>query len=281
MLPAKSVNRRRKYERERQARVQAERQKRYEIIHERYAKGEYLTTISHDLGINYKTARKYALSDECPNPHARRRPQRMLEPYEPYIRARWEEGCKNGVQLYREIAAHGFPGSRALVAYFVADLRRKENGGKLPSHSVTGELLTPHKASMLLLQKPDRRSKAEATALAELPDVHREIATAVSFTRRFVEIVRGRQGARLGQWLFDAEASGVGEIQEFARKVRQDEAAVRAGCTLEWSNGQTEGKITKLKAIKRQMYGRDVRAGELRPAASEGTVRSVMSIPTE
>lgn len=37
---------------------------------------------------------------------------------------------------------------------------------------------------------------------------------------------------------------------------RQDEAAVRAGCTLQWSNGQTEGKIAKLKAIKRGMYGR-------------------------
>lgn len=256
MLPAKNVNRRRKYEQERKARLQAERQKRYEIIRERHAKGEYLTTISRDLGIDYKTARKYALSDECPNPNSRRKPQRMLEPYEPYIRARWAEGCKNGVQPYREIVAHGFPGSRALVAYFVADLRREENEGKPPSRCVTGELLTPHKTSMLLLQKPERRSEAEATALAELPDVHREIATAVSFTGRFVEIVRKRQGAKLSQWLSDAEVSGVGEIQEFARKVRQDEAAVRAGCTLEWSNGQTEGKITKLKAIKRQMYGR-------------------------
>jgi transposase len=65
-----------------------------------------------------------------------------------------------------------------------------------------------------------------------------------------------RGGAELEQWLLDAEASEVREIRQFARKVRQDEAAVRAGCTLEWSNGQTEGKITKLKAIKRSMYGR-------------------------
>jgi transposase len=26
--------------------------------------------------------------------------------------------------------------------------------------------------------------------------------------------------------------------------------------TLPWSNGQTEGQITKLKLVKRQMYGR-------------------------
>jgi transposase len=34
------------------------------------------------------------------------------------------------------------------------------------------------------------------------------------------------------------------------------EAAVRAAMTLPRSNGQTEGQITKLKLVKRQMYGR-------------------------
>ncbi len=256
MLPAKNVNRRRKYAQQRKDRAQAERQQRYETIRARHAKGEYLTAISRDLGINYKTARKYALSDECPNPNSRRKPQRMLEPYEPYIRARWQEGCKNGKQLHREIAAHGFPGTRPLVARFVAGLRREENEGKTQSPSASGEPLTPRKVSMLLLQRPERRREAESAALAELQDVHQEIATAVRFTRRFTEIVRDRQGNKLSQWLRDAEVSGVGEIQEFARKARQDEAAVRAGCTLPISNGQTEGKITKLKAIKRQMYGR-------------------------
>ena len=33
-------------------------------------------------------------------------------------------------------------------------------------------------------------------------------------------------------------------------------AAVRAGLTLEWSNGQTEGQVNRLKTLKRQMYGR-------------------------
>jgi transposase len=32
--------------------------------------------------------------------------------------------------------------------------------------------------------------------------------------------------------------------------------AVRAGLTEMWSNGQVEGQITRLKLIKRAMYGR-------------------------
>ena len=36
----------------------------------------------------------------------------------------------------------------------------------------------------------------------------------------------------------------------------KDEAAVTAALNLPWSNGQTEGQITRLKLVKRQIYGR-------------------------
>jgi len=256
VLPAKSVNRSRKSLEEKRARAQAERQARYDVIRERYAKGEYLKTISTDLGITYRTARKYALSEECPTRKPMPKRPRMLEPYEPYLKARWAEGCKNGKQLYREIVAHGFPGVRTPVAVFVAGLRREENEGKPQSAPTVGEPLTPRKASTLVLRKPERLSDADRTALAQLRDVHSDVGTTLAFTERFATIVRERRGAEVEQWLLDAEASEVREIRRFAHKVRQDEAAVRAGCTLEWSNGQTEGQVTKLKAIKRQMYGR-------------------------
>ncbi len=135
-------------------------------------------------------------------------------------------------------------------------MRREENEGKPQAPSTTGDPLTPHKAAMLLLRKPERLTDADSTALARLRDVHPEVGTTIAFTERFVGIVRERQGAKLSEWLSDAEASEVREVRQFAHKVRQDEAAVRAGCTLRWSNGQTEGQVTKLKAIKRSMYGR-------------------------
>jgi transposase len=52
------------------------------------------------------------------------------------------------------------------------------------------------------------------------------------------------------------KASEIREIGQFATKIRQDEAAVCAGCTLRRSNGQTEGQVRRLKLLKRQMYGR-------------------------
>ena len=142
------------------------------------------------------------------------------------------------------------------MAKFIARLRREENDGKPQPSSAAGEPLTPHKASMLLLRRPERCTEAESTTLAQLRDAHTEIAATIGFTERFLEIVRKRQGEKLGEWLSDAEGCGIREIWRFAHKVRQDEAAVQAGCTLPYSNGQTEGQITKLKAIKRSMYGR-------------------------
>jgi transposase len=38
--------------------------------------------------------------------------------------------------------------------------------------------------------------------------------------------------------------------------LRRDGEAVMAALSSQWSNGQTEGQINRLKMLKRQMYGR-------------------------
>ena len=42
----------------------------------------------------------------------------------------------------------------------------------------------------------------------------------------------------------------------FTNGIVQDHVAVKAALTKPWSKGQTEGQNTKLKLVKRQMYGR-------------------------
>jgi transposase len=48
----------------------------------------------------------------------------------------------------------------------------------------------------------------------------------------------------------------VGELERFARMLREDVAAVQAGPTLRHRNGQTEGQVNRLKLVKRQASGR-------------------------
>ena len=69
----------------------------------------------------------------------------------------------------------------------------------------------------------------------------------------FQAMIRRRSPANLDPWLERAKSS---LVASFANGVIKDKAAVSAAITLPWSNGQTEGQITRLKLVKRQMYGR-------------------------
>jgi transposase len=50
--------------------------------------------------------------------------------------------------------------------------------------------------------------------------------------------------------------SGIYGIQRFVHTLKQDLSAVEAAVEEAWSNGPVEGNISRLKTIKRQMYGR-------------------------
>lgn len=55
----------------------------------------------------------------------------------------------------------------------------------------------------------------------------------------------------------DRDGAGpIAEIRSFANGLRKDFDAVTAGLTLTWSSGAVEGAVTRVKAIKRQMYRR-------------------------
>jgi transposase len=78
----------------------------------------------------------------------------------------------------------------------------------------------------------------------------------VNVARDFAEIIRQRQPARFDGWLVRAADSVIAVLRRFAKGLRDDYEAVKAGMTLPWSHGPVEGHINRLKMLKRQMYGR-------------------------
>ncbi|MDQ3256438.1 MAG: transposase [Acidobacteriota bacterium] len=72
----------------------------------------------------------------------------------------------------------------------------------------------------------------------------------------FRDLICGRQADKLTAWMQEAQHSKLTELENFVTVLCRDEAAVRAAATSEWSNGQTEGQINRLKFLKRQMFGR-------------------------
>jgi len=51
------------------------------------------------------------------------------------------------------------------------------------------------------------------------------------------------------------QESGIKELENFVKGIKQDRAAVKAALKFEWSQGQVEGQVNRLKMLKRQMYG--------------------------
>jgi transposase len=83
-----------------------------------------------------------------------------------------------------------------------------------------------------------------------------ELSEAFSLAQGFLEVVRQRLPEQLDDWLKNAMSGSIKAFQTFAKGLIEDYDAVKAGVTLEISNGQVEGQNNRLKMLKRQMFGR-------------------------
>ncbi|HWP41879.1 MAG TPA: transposase [Blastocatellia bacterium] len=83
-----------------------------------------------------------------------------------------------------------------------------------------------------------------------------EIDKAREQGRRFRKMIRQREVDELERWMKAATTSQIREIEGFAEGLKKDLEAVRGALEYEWSKGQVEGQVNRLKLIKRQMYGR-------------------------
>ena len=72
----------------------------------------------------------------------------------------------------------------------------------------------------------------------------------------FLNMVRERKHEQLHAWMQAASKSGIPELKSFVAGIERDYDAVQAALRLPWSQGITEGKVNKLKTLKRVMYGR-------------------------
>ena len=108
-----------------------------------------------------------------------------------------------------------------------------------------------------MLKEPAQREPEEQALVQALGDRCAGLETSAELAREFAGLVRQRQAGGWDDWMTKVQGPGVArELSGFAEGLRQDQAAVKAALLLEWSNGQVEGRINRLKLLKRQMYGR-------------------------
>ena len=125
-----------------------------------------------------------------------------------------------------------------------------------PTASSEPTALTARALSYILLRRSSDRTDDERNSLEQVKAQDPIIAHIAQLAADFTEMVRNRLSGRLGDWLETVRASGYTSLKSLATGIGQDVFAVRAALELPYSNGQTEGQVTRLKLLKRQMYGR-------------------------
>jgi transposase len=241
---------------------------RYEAVLDLQRQGLGVRQIARQLHIGRRVVRQYLAAPSFPE-RAPNRPRRtLLTPYEPYLRMRWEAGCQNAAALWRELHAQGFRGTESFVRQQVRPWRvipgqpgrpARTNRGAEPGRCAVPppvRVLSPRQAVWLFLRDEDDLTAAQGAYRAELLRCCPDIATALSLVEEFQRLVRARDAPALVAWLSAAETSGLREFREFAGGLRRDCGAVEAAVTCAWSSGQVEGQVTRLKLVKRGMYGR-------------------------
>ncbi|WP_024882137.1 ISL3 family transposase [Methylosinus sp. LW3] len=172
-----------------------------------------------------------------------------LEPHLPWLDAQWAAGCHNGAELWRRLQAAGFRGSLRVVSEWAGRRRRSEKMDAAGLHRTP----SARTIARLMTSGRDALSTTETLTIAAIEDSVPALVEARAAVAAFQATIRKKAGDDLDGWIDRAKT---GLLASFASGVTKDRAAVVAAITNVWSNGQTEGQITRLKLIKRQMYGR-------------------------
>lgn len=218
--------------------------------------GKSTRTIARQLHLHRQTVAHYRVLDELPQ---RITPQNTssVAPFLPYIQQRWAEGCWNGKQLWREICLQGYTGSYMSV---YRALRKFPDWPRhpppMPCLQPGPVPLSPRQAMWLLVRDPENLTEEQTILREALCACCSEAAAVYPLAQRFMELLKERRVDCLDPWLADALACDISAIRHFARTLKRNYAAVRAALTFEWSSGQVEGQVNRLKVIKRMMYGR-------------------------
>lgn len=220
----------------------------------RHQAGEGFKTIARALGLERKTVRRYVRAGGVPPRRHRLLPHPMA-PYREVLWRLWREGCHKVADLHQHLVEqHGYSGTARTVGRAVQPWRKHKAAGQRPvSDTAVPEPLRlpgPRRLAIELIRREPSETFLRLHPHSPLLQRLRRLSCI------FLGLVCERRVEALDDWLVQARESGLAKLVHFAEGLEQDLAAVRAALELPWSNGQTEGQINRLKAIKRQMYGR-------------------------
>ena len=123
--------------------------------------------------------------------------------------------------------------------------------------SVANTVLVERKWVTKLLYQPIEKLKELTESQVErVVKEYPIIGKLYDTVRSFKEIMFSQRVDEIDSWMEDARQSDIDEINSFVNGINKDLDAVKNSIRYEYNNGLAEGKVNKLKSIKRIMFGR-------------------------
>ncbi len=230
------------------------RQERYQRVVELYRLGYTQRAISTEVGIQRKTVRRWLRAGQFPERKPPTGRKSHVREFHEYLQQRWNEGCHNATRLFHEIQARGYRGGRQMVSNHVSSWRVKPRSQA--SSKKKPARLAPKHAASLTCRPAERLSEQQRTLFEQVTVNCPSMRSMRALAMDFREAITSKDRDGMLHWIRTAAQSGIGPLVRFAYGLKKDLCAVIAAVETPWSNGQIEGQINRLKAIKRQMYGR-------------------------
>jgi transposase len=168
--------------------------------------------------------------------------------------------------LFHDLKHRGYTGSLSHLHRLLAKWRhpdREEAAKAEPAAGesqaidpATGWRISPIVAAALCMKPSKMLTPPQAVKVAVLKEASPSLVIMRQLAMRFRGLFRGSDPDKLDPWLDDAQSSGLSSMERFARALRRDIEAVKNAIAEQWSNGQAEAQINRLKVLKRAMYGR-------------------------
>lgn len=227
---------------------------RYAAVHALLGDGVSIRAVGTQLGLARGTVRRFARAvsvEELLVNHGTGRRPSLLEEFKPYLHQRWNEGCTNATQLFREIQELGYRGGSKILLNYLHPFRAI---GDIP-RAVRKPPLVRRVVSWIM-SEPARLDPDDQQRLDAILTMSAELTALVGHVRAFATMMVELRGRELERWMAAVDAEDLPALHSFVRGLRRDLDAVTAGLTLSWSSGPVEGHVNRIKMIKRQMFGR-------------------------
>ncbi len=164
-------------------------------------------------------------------------------------------GGDEATVLHAELIELGWTGSLRTVQHY---LHRFRDPARAPrSAPPAPDKTTPRRVTSWIMTNPEHLSAGDQVRLKQVLARCPQLEATAGHVASFAAMMGQRTGKeQLPGWLDAVTAEDLPALHSLVAGLRRDLDAVTNGLSLDYSSGQVEGNVNRIKMIKRQMFGR-------------------------